>query len=82
MLDLIRTDFAKEQRTAVMQYCKLENVVPATVVRVSRPGEALKLRVETMTFHLLLHIDKQLKVMISRLTAVMEHSRVAQGRLS
>lgn len=82
MLDQFYTGFADTKRTALMQYCKMENVLPADLVCASKPRKAMKLQLETTVFHLLQRIDKWLNTLISRLTADIEHNRMAQRRLS
>ena len=82
MLDRIFADYADTQRTALMQYCKMENVLPASLVCVGKPRNAIKFRLETTAFHVLQHMDKWLNAMIIRLTSEMEHSGMIQRRLS
>ena len=82
MLDQFYTGFADTQRTALKQYCKMENVLPAALVFDSKSKFTIKLRLKTTAFHLLQRLDKWLNVMIRRLSAEMDHNTMVHGRLS
>ena len=82
MLDQYYTGFAVTHTAAMKQYCNMENISPLDLVRASRPKPTIKLRLRTAAYHLLQRIDKWLNVMISRLSAEMDHSAMVHGRLS
>ena len=82
MLDQFYTGFADTQRPALKQYCKMENVLPAALACAGKPRNAIKLRLEKITYQVLQSMNKKLNVMISRLTADMEFNSMVQGRLS
>jgi hypothetical protein len=82
MLDQFRIDIPAMQRAALLQYCKMENISPAAIVRASEARYGWQFRLKATVFHLLQHIDKRLNAMISRLSAEMEHSSLVQRRLS
>jgi len=82
MLDQFYTGFTDIKRTALMQYCEMENVVPAVLAYTNKPKKTMKFQLETTAFHLLQRIDKRLNAMISRLISDMEHNVKVQGHLS
>jgi hypothetical protein len=82
MLDQFYTGYADTKKTDLMQYCKLENVLPADLVCASEPRKTMKLQLKTTAFRLLQRIDKKLNALISRLTADLEHNGTVQRHLS
>jgi hypothetical protein len=82
MLDRFDADITITPRTALMQYCQMENVLPLAQVRASRPVSPMKLRLKATAYHLLQHLAKSLNVLISRLAPEMERKIMVQGRLS
>lgn len=82
MLDRFYTGFADTQRSELVQFCKLENVLPAALVNERKPRNAMKLQLETTAFRLLKRVNKSLNALISRLTADLEHNGKAQRYVS
>lgn len=82
MLDQFYSDYADTQRTPLMQYCKQENVLPASLVYKSKSKSTMKLRLERMAFHMLQRMNRGLNIMMSRLTDDMKHGGIAQRYLS
>jgi len=75
-------DFADAKRTALKQYCKMENVLPESLVNTHKTSKSLKLYLETAAYKMLRRIDRRLDVMIDRLTADLEHNGMIRERLS
>jgi len=82
MLDRFYTGFADTQHSELMQYCKLENVLPAALSSESKSKNTIMLQLEKTAFHLLQRFDRRLNALISRLTADLEHNSRAQRYLS
>ena len=82
MLTQYDTEFTGMQSAELRQYCKLENVLPISLMRAGKPKTAMKLRLKTAAFHLLQRLDKTVSSLINRLTADLEHSGVAPRSLS
>jgi hypothetical protein len=82
MIDQFYTGYAQTKNAELMQYCKLENVLPSTLVPAGKSRKIIRYRLEKTVFHLLKLVDKRLHVMISRLTADLEHGSMAQGYFS
>lgn len=82
MLDQFYTGYADTKSSDLMQYCRLENVLPASLVCPAKPRKTMKLQLEKTAFHLLQRIAKMLNAMISRLTVDIEHNSMVQRHVS
>ena len=60
MLNQFYTDSADKKRIALMQYCKMENVLPVSLVNTHKTRKSIKLHLKTAAFHLLRWIDRRL----------------------
>ena len=78
MFNQFYIDFTVTKRTALQQYCKMENVMPESLVNTHKTRKSMKLHLVTTAFHLLRRIDRRLDVMIDRLTADMERCGMVQ----
>ena len=74
MFNPFYTRFADSQRSELLQYCKMEHVLPESLVCAGKPKSTLKLQLATTAFHLLQRIEKRLHALIGRLTADLEHN--------
>ena len=72
MFNQFYIDFVDAKRSALKQYCKMENVIPESLVNTHKTRKSMKLHLETTAFHLLRRIDRRLDVMIGRLSADLE----------
>jgi len=70
------------QNAALMQYCKMENVLPGELKCSVLPKNSIRIRLEKLVFHALQRIDKNLNLMIKRLVADLEHHGNAQEYIS
>jgi hypothetical protein len=82
MLDRFYTGFADAPQPELMQYCRMENVIPEALLNTDKPKNAMKLQLESAAYHLLQRINKWLNAMICRLTADLEHNGLVQRHLS
>ncbi len=71
-------DFSDTRSSALKQYCKMEHVLPESLVNTRKPRKSMKLHLESAAFHLLRRIDRRMDVMISRLTADLEDCGMVQ----
>ena len=66
------------QNAALMQYCKMENVLPSELKCPVLHQNSIRISLEKLVFHALSHMDKSLNLMIKRLVADLEHHGNAQ----
>lgn len=71
-----------KKNAALMQYCRLENVLPGDLKCDVLQRDTIRIRLEKLAFHVLQHIDKSLNFIIERLIADLEHKGRAQGDYS
>ncbi len=75
-------DIKDAKRIELEQYCKMENVLPSSLISVGKPKHTMKLKFKKAACHLLQHINGGLSIMINRLTTDIEHSGGVRRRLS
>lgn len=66
------------QSADLVQYCKMENVLPGTLKCAAPPKKTFRIRLEKLAFDVLQPINKGLGSLVARLTADLEHHGEAQ----
>lgn len=65
----------------LMRYCKMENLPIAILLCVDKPKKRRRFRLKSLVYYFLQRVDRRLNVTIERLSADVEHSKMAQGQL-